>query len=179
MRVICISGHAQHGKDTTAQMIRHLLWGYGKKVLIIHNADLLKFMCKQLFNWNGEKDEHGRTLLQYVGTDIVRERRPDFWADYIADVLTMFYGHWDYVLIPDCRFPNEIEILRDYDFDVTHLSVDRPNFDNCLTDEQKAHPSETALDDVTPDYVIINDGTLSDLMKAVMDFIIPDYESAL
>ena len=63
-KVICLSGKAQAGKDTSAEIIRKLLLGYGERVLIIHYADLLKFMCKQLFHWNGEKDERGRHLLQ-------------------------------------------------------------------------------------------------------------------
>lgn len=176
MKVICISGHAQHGKDTAAQMMRRILWGYGKKVLIIHNADLLKFMCKQLFGWNGEKDERGRTLLQYVGTDVVRSQQPDFWVEYIVNVLKMFDNEWEYVIIPDCRFPNEIYMLREWGFDVVHVKIDRGDFDNGLTDEQKAHPSETALDDITPDAVVKNVGSLAALYGACMDFIVPVYE---
>ena len=173
MKVYCISGHAQHGKDTVAEMMRRILWGYGKKVLIIHNADLLKFMCKQLFSWNGEKDDRGRTLLQYVGTDIVRAQCPDFWAEYVVNVLKMFNGNWDYVLIPDCRFPNEINLPREAGFDVTHMRVIRPGFDNGLSDDQQSHPSETALDATLPDMTMINSGTLVDLYAKAMDYIMP------
>lgn len=158
-------------------MMRRILWGYGKKVLIIHYADLLKFMCKQLFSWNGEKDERGRTLLQHVGTNIIRAKRPDYWVDYVASVLELFNDEWEYVLIPDCRFPNEINSMRDKGFDVTHVCIDRGDYDNGLTDEQKSHPSETALDNTKPDATILNVGNLVDLTKAVMDFIIPIYES--
>lgn len=172
MKVVCISGHAQHGKDTLAQMMRRCLWGFGQRVLIIHNADLLKFMCRQLFGWDGVKDERGRTLLQYVGTDVVRAQCPDFWVDYIANVLKLFNGQWDYVLIPDCRFPNEIDALRNAGFDVVHVGVIRDNFDNGLTAEQMEHPSETALDDRTPDEVVHNAGALADLYKAML-YIMP------
>ena len=177
MKVICISGHAQHGKDTTAQIMRKFLWGFGKKVLIIHNADLLKFMCRQLFNWNGEKDDYGRSLLQYVGTEMIREKRPDFWVDYIADVLNLFPDRWHYVIIPDCRFPNEIEVLKSKGFDVTHVRVVREGFDNGLSGKQKEHESETALDDVAPDYVLPNNGNLIDLTAAVIKFTKPIYAS--
>lgn len=177
MKVICISGRAQHGKDTAAQMMQKYLWGYGKRVLIIHNADLLKYMCKSFFGWNGEKDENGRTLLQYVGTDIVRVKKPDFWIGFIADVLEMFETEWDYVLIPDCRFPNEITVLKDRGFDVIHVSIVRSNFDNALTQQQLAHPSETAMDGFAANAVIQNDGGLTDLLAAVIRFIRPIYES--
>lgn len=177
MKVICISGHAQHGKDTVSQIMRKALLGYGQRVLVIHNADLLKFMCKQLFSWDGNKDVHGRTLLQYVGTDVVRNKKPNFWIDFIAEVLELFNGEWDYVLIPDCRFPNEVDVLKDRGFDVIHVSVMRDNYDNGLTEEQRSHPSETALDDVTPDVLLHNAGSIVDLTREVLKFIVPLYET--
>lgn len=173
MKVICISGHAQHGKDTAASIMQRMLWGFGRRVLVIHNADLLKFMCKQCFKWNGEKDENGRTLLQRVGTDVVRAQRPNYWVEFIADILEMFPDEWDYVLIPDCRFPNEIEVLRQRSFDVTHVSIVRENYDNGLTDAQRNHPSETALDNTPPDVVIPNNGTIVDLTGEILNFIYP------
>lgn len=175
MKVICISGHAQNGKDTVAQIARKYLWGFGKKVLIIHNADLLKFVLKQFFHWNGEKDDRGRTLLQYVGTDVIRAQNPDFWVGFIASMLRMFDSEWDYVLIPDCRFPNEISVLRDAGFDVIHVNVIREGFDNGLSQEQLEHPSETAMDDIIPEATIQNNGTLADLTKAVIDLMYPLY----
>ena len=47
--------------------------------------------------------------------------------------------------------------------DVVHVRIIRPNFDNGLTEEQKNHPSETALDGYRPDILVVNDGTLNDL----------------
>lgn len=175
MKVICISGHAQHGKDTSAQIMRKCLWGYGKKVLIIHYADLLKFMCEKFFGWNGEKDEAGRTMLQYIGTDIVRKCDPDFWVKFVCDTLSMFVGTWDYVLIPDCRFPNEVNLLRTYAFDVVHVNVIREGYDNGLSDEQKAHLSEHAMDGMLADHIIMNSGTISDLVREILGFIRPLY----
>ena len=166
MKIICISGKAQAGKDTSANFMKEILENeYNKNVLIIHNADLLKYMCKNIFNWNGVKDEKGRTLLQYVGTDVIRKQKPDFWVSFICDVVTMFPKYWDYVLIPDCRFPNEIECLKNTEHEVIHIRVWRPNYDNGLTEEQKNHPSETALDDVEPDYIIENSYTLDNLKQ--------------
>ncbi len=167
--MIAISGKAQHGKDTTAFFIRVQLSIDGSKILVVHYADLLKYICQTFFDWNGRKDEAGRQLLQYVGTDVVRKKQPDFWVDFIVDVLKLFPADWDYVLIPDCRFPNEIERLREAGLDVTHVRVVRPNFESPLTREQQMHPSETALDEYTADACIINDGTLHDLYEAVTE----------
>ena len=109
--IIVISGHAQHGKDTVARMIRSDLEEHGNSVLITHYGDLVKYICKTFFDWNGEKDEYGRTLLQYVGTDVIRKAQPDFWVGFIIQILRFFPDVWDYVLIPDARFPNEIRAL--------------------------------------------------------------------
>lgn len=169
MEVICISGKAQHGKDTTAGFMKDFLEFEGKKVLIAHYGDLVKYVCKTFFDWNGEKDEVGRTLLQRVGTDAIRAQDETYWARFIKNILKFFPDEWDYVLIPDCRFPNEIEYLDVWGFDVTHLRVVRENFVSPLTEEQQKHPSETALDEYGQDILLINRGDLADLQYAVKE----------
>ena len=49
MEVITISGHALHGKDSAAIIIKNHLEKKNKKVLIIHYADYLKFICEKYF----------------------------------------------------------------------------------------------------------------------------------
>lgn len=171
MKVILVSGKARHGKDTVAGMLQEKLTLDGKRVLQTHYADLLKYICRSFFNWNGEKDEAGRHILQYVGTDVIRKKCPSFWVDFIRSILNFFGDNWDYVLIPDTRFPNEIEEMKDSGFDVTHLRVVRPYFISPLTEEQQRHPSETALDHTVPDCWIENAGSLDDLREAVNDFV--------
>lgn len=167
MKVIAISGHAQNGKDTVAGIIRDTLKSNGDRVLVTHYADLLKYMCRTFFDWDGSKDERGRHILQYVGTDIIRKQAPDFWVDFISNVLTYFRDNWDWVIIPDSRFPNEINKLISNGFDVTHVRVVRPNFKSPLTEEQQKHLSETALDDVKPNFYIYNEGSIEELNEKI------------
>lgn len=170
MKIICISGKAQHGKDTTARFMRTEL-EKSCKVLVVHYADLLRYICEKFFDWDGFKNKEGRTLLQYVGTNVVRRTRPDFWVEFVASILLMFNNHWDYVLIPDCRFPNEIEYLRNAGFDVTHIRVVRDGFKSPLTEEQQAHLSETALDEYPIDVLLHNDGTLPQFRDSVTAYV--------
>lgn len=163
MKVVAISGLARHGKDTTALMLRDELERMGNRVLITHYGDLLKYICTEFFDWNGKKDKYGRELLQYVGTDIVREFNPNYWVNFITDMIKMFGDKWDYVLIPDARFPNEIFGLKDIADEVIHIRINRPNMESGLTDTQLKHKSETALASVKADFYICNDGTLDDL----------------
>ena len=57
MKIIVISGKAGAGKDTLGEIIRDKLEALDKTVLITHYADLVKYMCKQFFGWDGVKDE--------------------------------------------------------------------------------------------------------------------------
>ena len=165
LKIIAISGKAQHGKDTFATALSEELKNRGHKVHITHYADLVKYVCKTFFNWDGNKDEKGRTILQYVGTDIVRKERPDYWVDFILDILHMFGHNWDYVIIPDTRFPNEIDRLKEHCSNVKHIRVVRTDFESTLTEEQKNHPSETALDNVKADGIFWNKGTIEDIRE--------------
>lgn len=170
MRVILISGSARFGKDSTAFMMKELLEKQKKKVLIIHYADNLKLFAKNYFGWSGQKDQKGRELLQWLGTDVVRKNYEDTWVDMIVALLKGIKTLYDYVIIPDVRFPNEIDKMCD-NFNCITVRVIRPNFDNGLTEEQKKHPSETALDNYPMEYELINDGDLEKLLDTTRTFI--------
>lgn len=158
MKIITLSAKAKSGKDFCAKLIQNKLESKGNKVLIAHYADLLKYICKTFFGWNGNKDIEGRTLLQYVGTDVVRYKNPNYWVNFLIGVFNLFPNEWDYVLIPDTRFPNENDLLKENNYDVKTVRITRPNYDNGLTEEQQNHESETALDDYNFDYQIVNNG---------------------
>lgn len=146
----------------------------GYKVLITHYGDLLKYICKTFLDWDGKKDRRGRSLLQHVGTDIVRVRSPNYWVDFIVDVLNFFEGHWNFVIIPDVRFPNELSRLKEGGLDVVHVKIVRPDFVSRLTAEQQTHPSEVALDDVQPDYCITNTEGLEELNTKIINWMRED-----
>ena len=171
MKVIVVSGKAQHGKDTAGTLLQANLRERGYKTLLIHYADALKYICKTYFNWNGEKDVEGRTLLQRVGTDVIRAQDPSFWVDEVIHVLKFFPDEWDYVIIPDCRFPNEIYHVRSF-FDTIHIRVKRgSDYVSPLTEEQQNHISETALDNEIPNHWLINDGDISDLNEKICELL--------
>ena len=162
MKVILISGKAQHGKDTFADFFRMVAERYSKKCLTIRYGDMLKFVAKQYYDWNGEKDLAGRTLLQTLGTDIVRKNNENAWVNCVMEIVVGLKTEFDYVLIPDTRFENEIENWKDINVPSISVRINRYDsnldlFDNKLSTEQKEHPSETALDNYDKfDYIIKN-----------------------
>lgn len=160
MKIITISAKARNGKDFCANLIKQKLESRGNKVLITHYADLLKYICKTFFGWDGMKNTEGRTLLQHVGTDVIRQKNPDYWVNFLIGIFNLFPNEWDYVLIPDTRFPNENDLMKEY-FDVSTVRITRPNYDNGLTEEQQNHESEIALDNYNFDFYITNNGDYS------------------
>ena len=149
VNIVLISGKAGVGKDTLATELKNVLKDKNYSVKIMHFADLVKYTCKTFFDWDGVKDDNGRHLLQYIGTDVARNYREDFWVNYIKDMILMTKGRWDYILIPDTRFPNEIECFLDLkkeEFNMVAVRVER-EFDSSLTEENASHSSETSLDD--------------------------------
>jgi len=162
-KIYLISGKAQSGKDSTANFLKEKLDG---KSLIIHNADYLKYMAKEYMGWDGEKGEVGRGILQFLGTEKVRIglKKPLFWVEKTCDVIDILENEFDYFLVPDTRFLNEIYLPKArFPNCVSSIRINRLNFDNGLTKSQKNHPSETGLDNFNFDYYINSESGLDNL----------------
>lgn len=167
MKVILISGKAGSGKDTAAQMLRHIYEDCGKRVLVAHFADLVKYIARTYFGWDGRKDEAGRALLQRVGTDEIRQAEPNFWCGFLTKLLSIYRDRWDCVIIPDARFKNEVSDETWTGFDTVHLRIERSNNPNALHGAAAEHISETDLDDEEPDCYILNYGSIAHLWLSV------------
>ena len=89
---------------------------------------------------------NGRTILQKVGTEGFRRKYPNFWIDFIQKMLDVFPNEWDYVIIPDCRFKNEIENWKNTKHNISTVRLERPDYISELTEEQQEHQSEIDLD---------------------------------
>lgn len=150
---IFITGNS--GKDTCVEFALECFKRQNKKAIRIAYGDYVKFVCKQYYNWDGEKDEYGRSLLQKVGSD-ARITNPNIWVDMAISIVNAFFADYDYVLISDCRFENEMSRWKEKGFDILTFRINRPNFDNGMTEEQKNHISEVGLDNYKFDYYIEN-----------------------
>lgn len=127
-----------------------------------------------------------RDLLQKLGTEAMREGlHTNVWVNALfADYTPTHYliGAFDTKLtdgdpvypnwiITDMRFPNEMEAVVAKG-GIT-IRVVRPDM-NSLQAMVPAHASETALDDHTMHYDIINDGTIEDLIEKVRTILIKE-----
>lgn len=171
MRVIMITGLARNGKDSTADIIQEYLQSKGKKVIRKAYGDYLKEICKTYANWDGNKDENGRHILQQVGTDIVREKLglSDLWVYHVVNELLIAQEFGcDYAIITDCRFKNEVYIPKIMFDDTVTIKVERIGFESNLTKEQLQHKSETELEDLVPDILIRSMEGLENLKTVVI-----------
>lgn len=177
MKVILVSGKARSGKDYVAKLLKTELekkTGNGRGVLIIHYADALKVFCREHFGWDGTKSETSRSLLQGVGTEIARANYEDTWVDVVIALLRGFASIYDYVIIPDVRFKNEIEKPQKY-FDCITVRVNNSHKNN-LTEEQRKHKSETDLDDYPFQFVLKNnyDDTINEEIQKLLSKLISE-----
>jgi hypothetical protein len=165
-KIVLLSGTAESGKTTVANMLKERLEEDGKKCLIINFSDYLKFIAKAYFGWDGVKDDAGRQILQHLGTDIVRKRSPKFWINTVLNFIRVFHTDFDYFLVADVRFANERYSLIEAKMDVLSINVVRLEFKNSLTDEQRNHPSEHAPVGFF-DYTLSSKSGLDNLSKEV------------
>lgn len=154
--IITVSGAAGSGKDTIGMLIKDNLERRGYKAAKGANADFLKYVCRSVFNWGGVKDKQGRTLLQKTG-ERVRENSPDYWVSVLEDMVSNVLFDFSYFIVTDARYPNEIDYWVQKGYKVITIKIDRPDYENGLTKEQKEHESETALNDWKFDYIFTND----------------------
>lgn len=166
VKVIGVGHKARQGKDTIAG---HLVRNYGATRMSF--ADALYDVARVVF---GMKEKDG-PLLQVLGTDVFRKKDPEIWLS------TLYFKIQDQkpalVVIPDVRFPNEVEMIKSMGGDT--IKIERTHKDGSpfrATDRPLNHPSEIALDDYKDwDYVITaKSGDLDDIYgetDAIMDWI--------
>ena len=150
--ILGISGKAQSGKDSVGQ---YLVEKYAFKRAA--SADALKRIARNIFTWNGQKDEAGRKFLQDLAM-AVRGYDQDYWIRITLQEIQHQHvlNQVNNFVITDVRFLNEAKYLKAQG--AILLRINRPGI--ALLD----HVSETELDDYNDfDFVIENNGTLKDL----------------
>lgn len=168
-KIILISGKAENGKTEVAKILRSFLENKGFRVTFTPFASYLKFICKEHYGWNGKKDEVGRSILQHVGTNVIRKRRPDFWVNTTLQFIDAFEEEFDFFIADDVRFKNEIDATKGSGFESISIRVERLNFENSLNEEQRQHLSETALDKFDDfDYYVESESGKENLNLAIL-----------
>ena len=176
LQVMMISGKSASGKDTFANLLKERYENIGKKVLIIHFGDLVKYFATTYYNWDGDKIQpSGRALLQYIGTELMRTNFPTYWAEVVGKFISVV-ENYDIAIISDWRFKNELETVALYNENIATIRINRfdnegkPYYNSNMRLNQLTHISECELDNFNFEWIIEN-RSLEDL-KASADYIV-------
>lgn len=186
LTVIGITGRKRSGKDTSGA---RLVEEHG--FIRIAFADALKDAAIIIFGLSHEQvygddlkevvdDYWGyspREILQKVGSEVMRDAMSqdgilpkigkDIWIKSVERKIRNYAdnGYRKFV-ITDVRFPNEIDFIRDSEFNGKTLKVVR---ESIMQNEHSAHVSEIHIDKFECDFEINNDKSIEDLHSAVDD----------
>lgn len=186
--LIGITGRKRSGKDTSGE---RLVNNHG--FVRIAFADALKEACINIFGFSREQvygddlkeviDEYWeyspREVLQKVGTELFREAlsQPgvlpkigkNIWVRTIErKILNLAKQGYRRFVITDIRFANELEFLKEVNFNAYSIKVVRQAV-MTETDPSKLHSSEAQIDTFECDFEIKNDGTIAELQIAIDD----------
>ena len=157
--IILIAGKARSGKSTVCQYFKETFENMNRKVIVSPYTKYLKKYISDITGKEVTEDNKPRDLLQKLSSDLIKERLGyhDFFIRRQIEDLNIYSYFADVILIPDVRFPNEIEDIKKFFSNVISIGVIRSDFVSDLTRKQQEDITETALDNYDDyDYVISN-----------------------
>jgi hypothetical protein len=136
-----------------------------KKRLSENKARLMAF-CE--LGWDGVENEAGRKLIKGI-QELAMEYNPSYWETHAISINKIYRqlfcaaarsGQKEQALIvPDCRFPDELELLKRAGF--ISVRISRPGL------VAMGHASERALEKSEFDETIDNDGSMNDFYQKI------------
>lgn len=181
--IIGLAGAARSGKDTVAGIMRehhgfsHVAFAdplrnflEAQDPFVKHNKVPVYTRLSNVlrkYGWQGYKSspysDDVRALIQRTGTEAGRDKvDKNIWIN--ATIMNMPKGD---VVVSDCRFPDEVHILRAGQAKI--IRIIRPEAG--LPGEHGTHSSEQVLPDELFDFTIVNDGTIDDLKMKVNEIL--------
>ena len=145
----------------------------GLKSVNLQFSAYIKMYAKVISGWDGNEDTKPRSLLQELGTNIIRNKIDnEFFIKRIICDIKVYSYYCDVITISDARLPLEMDSIASEFNNVYKISIERPNFNNNLNNTEKKHITEVALDNYDDyDYKLVNDGTIEDLNKKIIKMV--------
>lgn len=165
--IFLVSGKARAGKDTTCIFIKEYL--NDLKCINLQFSSYIKMYAQKISGWDGSDENKPRTLLQQLGTDVIRNKIDnEFFIKRIVGDIKVYSYYFDIITISDVRLPLEIDRLKDEFDNVVSINIKRPFYESNLNSSEQNHITEIALDNYNSfDYEIINDSSIEDLNNKV------------
>lgn len=152
-KIIAFAGRKQSGKTTCSEAVIQKaslsnckIYNFADPLKRDICMNILGLTYEQCYGDDNQKNEltdvywndarlTAREVMQFVGTDIFRKMKTDVWAG--ATIRKIQHEQPDLAVIADCRFPNEVQAIKDAGGTVIKLNRNPYNSD---------HASEIALD---------------------------------
>lgn len=159
--IIGVGHRARNGKDTLAAYLQALS---PFEIKVFSFASALKGFCRTM-GWMQEKDG---PLLQFIGTECFRKADPDIWVKIVLREIEE--SGCRVAILPDCRFLNELKLIRDTGGMAIRVRRILPDGSFYLDPNRPAdHPSECALDNAEFDLTVdAKDGELKTIFTAAV-----------
>lgn len=163
-------GYVRHGfadplKDAALKLdpiIEHIYMGHRAGCPVLEPYRLSELIADD--GWEEAKDSYPevRRILQRLGDEAGRQvHGEETWIRNLLRRAEASNAEGHPVVVPDVRYPNEAELLREAGFLV--VRVDRPGYGSPTPGE---HASER-VERLAVDQVIVNDGSLHQLHAAI------------
>ncbi len=180
MKIYIIAGRAKCGKTTFGNYLRDELKVYGYKPCVMQITDPLYNYAANYFEWNPNSDIKPREFLQKMGIEIIKEKlnKKAFLLDRLNEDIEILQEFFDTFIITDARFPEEIEYFKERYDNVCSIKLIRNNYDDELTEEEKNHITETAMDNYEDFNYILENENLNSL-KNTAHFIAKNEEEGV
>ena len=155
MNLIGLCGAAGSGKTTAVKLLSLMV----DKHVNIKMAQPIYDLAHS-FDWDGEKDDRGRALLQQIG-DVGKAYRED-WL--LSNWLSVFLclPPKDLVTCDDVRILDEVNLIRLRGGKIVKLIGKAEDLGNNAT-----HRTEQGIADEECDFIIHNDGTMGGFSEAL------------
>ena len=166
-KIYVVGGKAKHGKDTFSAFLKEVYENHNKKVIVTQLSKYIKYYAREMTGWDLSEETKPREFLQQLGTTVIRQKlkKDDLFINRMIDDIEIFSYFYYAIIISDVRLKKEIIDLKKAYPNIISIHIDRPNFDNGLTEEQKKHPTEIDLDDYNEFDIEVVNTTLDDLKE--------------
>ena len=163
-KIILFSGKAEAGKNFCSAYIKKQLMKKGFTVAEDMFAKYIKGLMVNYYKWDGvTKDAFYRDKLQQLGTEIIKEKLnfKSFHALRLAQDIQIVGEDFDYILITDTRFHDEVYTMRAmFPRQVIDIRINWVgDKTQGLKEGLEQHKSETDLDDFRFSEYVYNNGT--------------------
>lgn len=170
-KIYILTGKAGSGKNIVARIIKEYYDEKNIKSIEIAYASYLKQYIKNITNWDGNEQTKPRELLQQLGVELIKNKiKENLLIERIIDDIKVYSYFFDVIIISDARFEEEIEEIKKINNNVTVINIQGK--ENNLTEQQKNHITEIALNDYDKyDYKIENNQTKETLKRKIFEIL--------